>query len=100
VTDAKEKETVVFFLVGNAGTPVLAIAYWEQGRIPVSNVDSGSKVNLGGMKDECFQINNPSGQGLKRQPIIGGINLKNLERRVGQILMGNRRECAPNSQIA
>lgn len=102
ISDAIENETVVLFLVAKKETPVLSIAYWGQGRLPVSGGDRTPRVTLEMQKD-CFRLkeaSNTPGSRLESQPRIGELDLPSLKSRVERIIKENRQACTPREWIA
>jgi len=100
VSDAKEGETVVLFLVEKPGTTVMSIAYWGQGRLPVSD-EGGKTVVFLGMQENCIKIiTDGSGNKLQKDPLIGTLQVKELKERVRLILREGRAACTQRSHIA
>ena len=93
VSDAQEGETVALFLVKEPRTAVMSIAYWGQGRIPVKQ-EGGKALVFLGIQEDCIKVA-PDGADTKlyRRPLIGTLDLTELERRVRNILREKRAPC-------
>src|SRR5262245_4497943 len=93
VSDAQEGETVALFLVKEPGTTVMAIAYSGQGRIPIKEVGGKALVFLG-IQEDCIKVvADGAATKLQRQPLIGTLEVSELEKRVSNILRGKRAPC-------
>jgi hypothetical protein len=93
VSDAQEGETVALFLVKEPRTTVMSIAYWGQGRISIKEEDGKASVFLG-IQEDCIKVvADGSATKLQREPLIGTLDVTELERRVRDILREKRAPC-------
>ena len=93
VSDAKEGEMVALFLVKEPRTTVMSIAYWGQGRIPIREESDKALVCLG-MQEDCIKVvADGAATKLQRQPLIGTLEVRELEMRVLNILREKRAPC-------
>lgn len=93
VSDAQEGETVALFLVKEARTAVMSIAYWGQGRIPIKEEDGKELVFLG-IQEDCIKVvADGAATKLQRQPLIGTLDVSELEKRVRNILREKKAPC-------
>jgi hypothetical protein len=100
VSDAKEGEMVVLFLVKKPGTTVMSITYWGQGRVHIRE-ESGRALVFLGMQEDCIKVvADGAVTKLQRQPSIGTLEVWELEKRVRDILREERTTCNPLSNVA
>ena len=93
VSDAQEGETVALFLVKEPGTTVMSIAYWGQGRIPIKEEGGKATVFLG-IQEDCIKVvADGASTKLQRQPLIGTLDVSEMEKRVRNILREKRAPC-------
>jgi len=93
VSDAQEGETVALFLVKEPRTTVMSIAYGGQGRIPIKDEGGKAPVFLG-LQEDCIKVvADGAATKLQRQPLIGTLEVSELEKRVSNILRGKRAPC-------
>jgi len=100
VSDAQEGETVVLFLVKKPGTTVMSITYWGQGRVPIMEEGGKAQVFLA-IQEDCIKlVADGAVTKLQRQPLIGTLEVRELEKRVRDILREERATCNPLSNVA
>jgi hypothetical protein len=100
VSDAQDGETVVLFLVKKPKTTVMSITYWGQGRIPIRE-EGGKALVFLGMQEDCIKVvADGAVKKLQLQPSIGTIGVRELEKRVRDILREKRATCNPISNVA
>jgi hypothetical protein len=93
VSDAQQGETVALFLVKEPRTTVMSIAYWGQGRIPIKEEGGKSPVFLG-IQEDCIKVvADGTTTKLQLQPLIGTLDVSELEKRVRNILREKKAPC-------
>jgi hypothetical protein len=100
VSDAREGETVVLFLVKKPRTTVMSITYWGQGRIPIREEGAKALVSLGIQEDCIKAVVEGAVTKLQRQPSIGTLEVRELETRVRNILREKRAACNSLSNVS
>jgi len=72
---------------------VMSIAYWGQGRIPIKE-EGGKALVFLGIQEDCIKVvADGAATKLQRQPLIGTLDVTELERRVRDILREKRAPC-------
>jgi hypothetical protein len=100
VSDAREGETVVLFLVRKPRTTVMSISYWGQGRIPIREERAKARADLG-IQEDCIKVvADGASTKLELRPAIGTLEVRELEKRVRDILREERAACNPASNVS
>ena len=93
VSDAQEGETVALFLVKEPRTTMMSIAYWGQGRIFIKE-EGGKALVFLCIQEDCIKVvADGAATKLQRQPLIGTLEVSELEKRVSNILREKRAPC-------